>query len=102
MIDGFKLANGRLVVNGEIVDEEEYNEENKMRKKDGKYERPMLELMYMHGRPVIKEVFNNYYEQKIYHPIDKRKCADCPRKAVMVIHELSGQSWYWCGECDIG
>lgn len=75
-----------------------------MRQTDGIYDKPMLELMYMHGRPVIKEIFNNYYEQKIYHPINKRKCSDCPQNAVMIIHELSGKHgfWYWCGECDPG
>lgn len=75
-----------------------------MKQENSIYMRPTLTLMYLHGRPVIKEEFNDYYEQKYHHPISERKCADCPGNAVMIIHELSGKHghWYWCGQCDIG
>jgi hypothetical protein len=29
-------------------------------------------------------------------------CADCGKKPTTIVLELNGESWYWCGMCDVG
>lgn len=64
--------------------------------------KPKIELLYMHGRIVVAERINGYYEQEAIHG-KNLLCSDCRKPAIFIMHEMSdGDRWKWCGECDIG
>ena len=65
-------------------------------------------LTNMKGRPVFIRTIGaadyKKFEVAVGHMVDVDDilCDDCGKTATLLIHELDGDVWSWCGECDQG
>jgi hypothetical protein len=64
-----------------------------------------------HSNALKYQVIDMNYRPVLIRPITQidltahpefNKCADCSKPAKQLVFELNGETWAWCGICDIG